>query len=159
MPIEYRVRHDLHLVWAEAQGILLAEDLFEYQRTVWGRPDVQGFHELVDMSGVADIPAPSPDSIRALAALSATMDPPLPGSKFAIVAPDDLAFGLGRMYQTHRELTSTPTKKVAVFRTVPEALSWLGITLEIRPMAEPTPPPAPSPGAVPEHPGPANEGP
>jgi hypothetical protein len=158
MPLEYRIRHDLRLVWAEAHGILLAEDLFEYQRTVWGRPDVQGYHELVDMSGVADIPAPSPEGIRALAALSAAMDPPFPGSKFAIVAADDLAFGLGRMYQTHRELTGTSSKEVAVFRSLPEALAWLGISLETPERTDPGAAPKSSTGESSLPPRPASGG-
>jgi hypothetical protein len=127
MSIDYWIHHDLHLVWAEAQGILTAEDLFEYQRTVWSRPDVQGYDEFVDMTRVSDIPAPSPDGMHTLAALSASMDSPLSHSRFAIVAPDDLAYGLGRMYQTHRDLASNPGKEVAVFRTVQAGLDWLGL--------------------------------
>jgi hypothetical protein len=128
VPIEYQVRHDLRLVWATARGIIWAEDLFEYQRAVWARPDVRGYHELVDMTAVEDIPAPTPEGIRALATLSASMDVPDQGQRFAIVAPDALTFGLGRMYQTHRGFQGS-AKEVAVFRTVPDALSWLGISV------------------------------
>ena len=105
---------------------MTADDLFGYQRTVWSRPDVQGYDELVDMTAVTSIPAPSPDSVHALAALAASMDPPAVRSKFAIIAPDDLAYGLGRMYQTHRGLAGGPRKEVAVFRTVRDGLAWLG---------------------------------
>lgn len=127
MPIKHLIHHDLRLVWAEAQGIITAEDLFEYQRTVWARPDIAGYDELVDMTAVSDIPAPSPDKIQALAALSVAMDPPASRSRFAIVAPDDLAYGLGRMYQTHRGLASNTAKEVGVFRTVQAGLDWLGL--------------------------------
>jgi len=41
------------------------------------------------------------------------------------VAPADLVFGLGRMYETYRGLNERSTKEVAVFRTRPEALDWL----------------------------------
>lgn len=127
MPIDYRIYHDRRLVWAEAQGILTAEDLFEYQRTVWARPDVQGYDELVDMRPVTGIPPPSPATIQALASLSATMDQPASHSKFAIIAPDDLAYGLGRMYQTHRSLMPNSAKEVAVFRTIEAGLQWLDV--------------------------------
>lgn len=54
MPIEYRMYHDRRLVWAEARGILIAEDLFDYQRTVWALLEVQGYDELVDMTAVSE---------------------------------------------------------------------------------------------------------
>ena len=41
--------------------------------------------------------------------------------------PTSLAFGLGRMYQTHRDLVSPGGKQVSVFRTLPAALDWLEI--------------------------------
>lgn len=43
----------------------------------------------------------------------------------AIVAPQDLAFGLGRMYDTYRELSGRSTRQVAVFGSMAEALQWL----------------------------------
>jgi hypothetical protein len=54
------------------------------------------------------------------------MDAPGTSSRFAIVAPDALAFGLGRMYQAYRELRSGGAKQVAVFRTRGEAFAFLG---------------------------------
>jgi hypothetical protein len=126
MPITYRILPDQRLVWAEARGTILAGELFEYQRTVWSRPEVQGFDELVDMTAVTEIPDPSHASLRTLAVLSAGMDAPAGHSKFAIVAPDDLAFGLGRMYQTLRGLLPQGNKEVVVFRAVTAALEWLG---------------------------------
>ena len=55
------------------------------------------------------------------------MDPPHLPSKFAVVAPDDLAYGLGRAYQTHRSLEVRSTKEVRVFRSLGEALDYLGV--------------------------------
>ena len=62
-----------------------------------------------------------------LATLAAEMDLPGQASKFAIVAPAHLSFGLGRMFQTHRELDERSTKTVAVFKTLGDALEFLGI--------------------------------
>lgn len=44
--------------------------------------------------------------------------------KVAIVASDDLTFGLGRIYAGHRE---TPENQMNVFRTVESALEWLDL--------------------------------
>ena len=52
------------------------------------------------------------------------MDAPRSYSKFAIVAPQDLAYGLGRMFETYRELMR-PTRQVGVFRTLSEGLAFL----------------------------------
>jgi hypothetical protein len=62
-----------------------------------------------------------------LAKVSATMDSPENRTKFAIVAPDQLVHGLGRMYQTYRATAPGSTKQVGVFHTLPEAMAFLGI--------------------------------
>src|SRR5205085_328644 len=105
MPIEYRIDTRRGLVVATAHGTLTDEDVFGYQREVWSRPDVAGYDELVDMSRVERIVLPAADRVRELAAVSAAMDDPAPGARFAIYAPTDLAFGLGRMYEVYRGLS------------------------------------------------------
>jgi hypothetical protein len=106
---------------------LTDQDVFDYQQQVWSAPGVAGFNELVDMTEVEEIVPPPSDRVRALANVSAEMDPPDHPSRFAIVASQDLAFGLGRMYGAYRELSPRSTKQVAVFRTRKAALNWLGI--------------------------------
>ena len=126
MPLVYRVDHDARIVLALGTGIITGADVFAYQTDVWSRPEVAGYDELVDMSLVTDIIAPTGDKVRDLATLSATMDHKSTTSKFAIVAQTDVAFGLGRMYQTYRALDRRSTKEVGVFRTMREALIFLG---------------------------------
>jgi hypothetical protein len=46
------------------------------------------------------------------------------GGKTAIVAPEDLAYGLARMYQAFTELEAVPFAHM-VFRSKQEALDWL----------------------------------
>jgi hypothetical protein len=127
MPIDFTIDHDRRLVTARGRGALTTDELFAYQRDVWLCPDVAGYDELVDMSAIEQIVAPSPQQIAQLARISAEMDDPRRRSKFAVVAPQDLAYGLGRMYQTHRNLESHSTKEVRVFRTLSEALEYLGV--------------------------------
>jgi hypothetical protein len=127
MPIDYRIDDARRLVLVHGHGTVTDEEVFAYQREVWSRPDVEGFDELVDMTGVEHIALPSADRVQDLARLSAGMDTCSRASRLAVVAPTDVAFGLGRMYQTHRELDPRSTKEVGVFRTRPEALAFLGI--------------------------------
>jgi hypothetical protein len=126
MPITYRIDPKLRRVIATASGTFTDADVFGYQREVWTRADVAGFDEIVDMTAVdnVDLPVPSSERMKALASESATSDVPTP-SRFAIVAPGDLTFGLGRMYAVYREQDRRSTKEVRVFRSMDEALAWL----------------------------------
>jgi hypothetical protein len=130
MPLEYRIDHRRRVVLARATGTLTHAEVFGYQRDVWARPDVTGYDELVDMSDVERVGLPSVDRITALVSVSAGMDVRAPVTRFAIVAPRDFEFALGRMYAAHRDLDSRSTKRVSVFRTREEALTWLGLTSE-----------------------------
>ncbi len=131
MPIEFRICHGQRLVYAWGRGTLTDREIFEYQRDVWSRPDVAGYDELIDMSAVDHIAEPSRERVRELALLSAAMDAPQTESKFAIVASEDLAFGLGRMYETYRGLSQGSKKQVGVFRSLPEALAFLDVEQEL----------------------------
>jgi hypothetical protein len=126
MPIDHEVDHEHRLVIAKGRGVLTDQDVFEYQRGVWSRPELAGYDELIDMSAVAEIDVPSFQRIRELAQLSAAMDGDAVPSRLAIVAPEDFAFALGRQYEAHRELDKRSTKTVSVFRLIGDALAWLG---------------------------------
>jgi hypothetical protein len=128
MPIDYCIDHSRRLVVARGRGTFSRSDVLGYQREAWSRPELAGYDELVDMTDVVaiEIAAPAGARVRALAAEAAAMDHPASASKFAIVAPDRLAFGLGRMYQTYREHQPGSRKQVGVFTSVGEAWSFLG---------------------------------
>jgi hypothetical protein len=127
MPIEFSIDHEKRLVRAKGSGTLTDEDVFSYQREVWSRAEVAGYNELMNMSDVKQIALPSMDRVRDLAKLSASMDIAKSESKFAVVLAADLAFGLGRMYEMYRDLQAQSTKQVGVFRTLGEALEFLGL--------------------------------
>jgi len=126
MPIEHAIDHARRLVIARGRGTLTDQDIFGYQSAVWSNAEVAGYDELMDMTDVEHIRLQSMDRVQQLAKVSAGMDAPSSTSKFAIVAPDDVAFGLGRMYQTYRSLDKRSTKEVGVFRSWNEALAFLG---------------------------------
>jgi len=127
MPIHYTIDHGHRLVVAAAEGTVTDEDVFGHQREVWSRTELAWYDEIIDMTHAAAIAVPHGDRVRDLAKLSASMDPAGPTSRFAIVAPGDLAFGLGRMFQTLRSLETNSRKQVGVFRTLEEAMSFLGL--------------------------------
>jgi hypothetical protein len=127
MPIFFEVDHERRIVFAEASGRLSDADVFGYQQDVWARADVRGYHELMDTSAVESIEPPSPERVRELAELSAKMDASDTPTRFAIVAPTTIAFGLAKMFQAQRDLQSDSRKEVGVFRTREEALRFLGL--------------------------------
>jgi hypothetical protein len=127
MPIEYSIDHARRLILAKGHGTFTDADIFGYQREVWSRPDVNGYDELIDMSEVKYIALESTGRMRQLAELSAKTDSRSRAAKFAIVAPDDIAFGLGRMYEAYRSVDVRSTKQVSVFRSMTEAFAFLGI--------------------------------
>jgi hypothetical protein len=125
MPIDYRIDGEQRLVVARAHGAVSREEMVAYQVEVWSRPEVAGFSELVDMTDADLTGEAHAEGLLSLAELSAGMDSQTHASRFAIVAPQDLFFGLGREYQVYRELSGGSTKEVGVFRTMDEALRWL----------------------------------
>ena len=125
MPIEYRIDPERRIVLATARGVLTADDLFSYQRSVWSASGLAGFDELVDLGGVTDVPQLSALRARDLAVVAARMDDPAVATRLAIVAPADFAYGLARMYATHRETQEHGRKQVRVFRDMAEAVAWL----------------------------------
>lgn len=125
MSVEYQIDSVRRLVRVTLRGRLTGDELLKFQREVWSRPEVQGFDELVDASGIElDISSRLTSDLRGLAEIAASMDSPS-ASKLAIVASDDFGFGLGRMYATYREATAQGTRAVEVFREMEPALAWL----------------------------------
>ena len=77
-------------------------------------------HVLLDMSGAAGISRRSPDELRATADHFAAYGDRVAAA--AILAPDDLSYGLMRMGET---FFASRGKVAKVFRTRGEALAWL----------------------------------
>ena len=138
MPIEYQIDHVQRRVVTACRGALTETDFRAYQQDVWSRPDVAGYDELVDMTEAGEVLAATGEKLKLLAAVSAAMDARETPSKFAIVAPRAGLYGLGRMYATWRGLQSRSTKQVEVFKTMSEALAWLGSPVAV---ASSVPPP------------------
>lgn len=128
MPIEYHIDPQQRLVSARGLGVFSDADIFTYQREVWSLPLVKGFDELVDMSLVESIAPrmPTGPRIQQLASESAAADDPSVATKFAIVAPSPLAYGLARELQSYRELEPSSTKQIGVFRNLEGAIEFLG---------------------------------
>jgi len=127
MPLAFRLDRESHVIVAAGYGTLSDKHVFDYQHQISSREDTIGYDELVDMTHVKEIALPSTERVRDLAHVAAGTDASRGSSRLAIVAPGDLAFALGRMFQTNRELDPRSRREVGVFRTTKEALAFLRI--------------------------------
>ena len=127
MPLAYRIDREAKLVVAAGYGTLTDADVFRYERETGARSDMIGYDELVDMSSVTAIDMVTDERVEELATEAAVRDAVHGPAKLAIVAPDDIAFGLSRIFQIYRQVEPGSTKNVRVFRTMDAALEFLGI--------------------------------
>ena len=99
------------------------EALAEYQKTVWARPEVREFNELIDFRCVSETSVTS-RGVRDIARLSARMHLP-ESARTALVVDDALSFGMGRMYEGYRGNDDESTRDIRVFKELDAALEWL----------------------------------
>ena len=125
VPIEYDIDFARRIVIVSPRGALTFEEITEYQRQVWTRPDIAGYNELVNMNEVTGINGDTINNVKQLAELSSAMDPSIGPSKLAIVATADFHYGMGRMYKVFRESHPGSPKQVQVFRDYEDAMCWL----------------------------------
>ena len=124
MPLRYQIDDEHRLVQTKGYGVLTDQEVFEYKQSVWSLPQVAGYDELFDVSGVDRVDFPSAERLRELARLSAAMDVRFP-SRVAVVANDLVTFEVARMYEIFRKLDRRSTRDVSVFLKVEEAVAWL----------------------------------
>ena len=137
MPIQYQINTGQRRILAVATGSIGERDLVGYQQDIGSRPELAGFDELIDLSLVDSLLDIHLSTIKHVADLAAAMEHDHPPSKLAIVAPQDIYFGLGRMFEAFRTQSDHTRKQVSVFRSLLEAEQWLA----------PPPPRDPSPPA------------
>jgi hypothetical protein len=125
MPLAYEIDRSRRIVFVRAFGILTPEDFFAYQNEVWSGTELKDYDECVDMSEVTRVIDATGRNMDALATLAVKADDPLHPSKLAIIATNDLHFGLARMYETYRGMQPDNSRLLGIFRSRDEALRWL----------------------------------
>jgi len=127
MPFTYVIDHDRRLILATAEGILTSEEIIGYQQYIQEHPELASYHSLLDMSQMEQIALSSSVQVQDLAQRGASLDVHGPVARLAIVAPSDGAFGMARMFMTWRSLDDRNTKELGVFRSLSDALAFLGL--------------------------------
>ena len=119
MPSSYVIDKERKLVITTAWGDCNADDVLEFRKQVLKDRDFDpSFSQLADFTGVTKVDV-SPDEVRMLA----TKSPFSTQSRRALVADNQVIFGLSKMFGILRNLRGE--KLIRVFRTRSEALDWL----------------------------------
>jgi hypothetical protein len=119
MPAEYRIDRDNKIVLSRAWGKVAIEDFHAHGTRLRADPDFSpDFRQLWDFTEVSE----SVSDFDAMARLAQT-NVFSPTSRRAMLAPSDVVFGVGRMFQMLRE--SKGETGIRVFRDRESALRWL----------------------------------
>lgn len=122
MPIDYTIDSDRNLIASRAWGTLTDGDLAGHVARQLADPRfVPGINALIDFADVIATQL-SPAGIAAVAEAMRGQANVSPDARIAIVAPDPLAFGMSRMYQS---LTDDYLPNLRVFRSRAEAEGWV----------------------------------
>jgi len=123
MPIDYRIDVTRGMVLTTATGILTDQELMAHKRRLLGDAAFHG--DLVELSDVRSVERldVTPEGIGQFVQQDISDARKLEQYRLAIVASEDVVFGMARMYQTR---TSSHLPNVKVFRTLEDAEAWLG---------------------------------
>lgn len=122
MRISYEIDAERRLVVTTVQGEVTAEDLRLHAEAMASDPQRRGtLDEIVDLTGATESSIAT-RAIRDFAQLMREKDRNTPGTKLALVAPANAAFGLARMFEAYRQ---HPSFEIQVFRDGASALRWL----------------------------------
>jgi hypothetical protein len=126
MPMSHSVDAERRLVFCRGWGVLSNQDLHEHYRQIELDPSFRPyFRQLGDLRDVTRLTVDS-TAIAAAASLPVFA----PGTRRALIAESDIAFGLARMFASYAEDIG---QLVRVFRNASDAEAWLA--------EEPTPRP------------------
>jgi hypothetical protein len=128
MPARHEIDNNMKLItttWSgEATDRDLITALLKYQQDIKSQPDYASYNEIVDFSNVIDFQL-STEGIKNLVQTAAKTDVQQIKTKLAIIVSLPIAYGLGRMYEAYRTLTSRQSKEVRVFKNYRDALEWI----------------------------------
>ena len=123
MPIHYEIDADRRLVYEGGHGPATREDFAALIRGLAEDEDFRpGMNGICDFRGLTfDLPT---TEIEELCELMSGNEEAFRGSRFAVIVPRDLEFGLVRMFSLMLE--GAPFQ-VRAFRELEEARLWLGL--------------------------------
>jgi hypothetical protein len=125
MPILHTINEELGVVLSTWVGSVSDENVVgEYRQLYDNKRWKPGFHEIADMRDV-DVSGLTGKGVREVSMMvEGYTAGKCEGFKTAVIASEDLPFGLARMYEA---VSNESPESVMVFRTVEAALEWMGV--------------------------------
>jgi hypothetical protein len=124
MPMTYTIDASQQLVRALGSGVLTDDDVMKHRQALAADPAFTAqMREISDIRSVKDFQV-TPAGVRIMVAADVKMVAAGGMHKLAVVAEENVAYGMSRMYQT---LGEPNIRSVGVFRTYKDAEEWLGI--------------------------------
>lgn len=122
MPISYQIDVKHQLVLTTASGTLTDDDVLQFKFRLVRDPDFRpGMSELSDIRNVEKIEVTT-IGIRQMVEQDKKDAKFIASHRLAMVASDDVVYGMARMYQT---LTESTMDNVKIFRDINEAHAWI----------------------------------
>ena len=126
MPIELRYHDDGAGVVYICTGVVTAADFDKASEEVYSEERIDQLrYQLVDFSATEHLDSNLED-IRRSAEIDAVAANQNPNFVIAVVGPDDLTFGISRMWQA---VVPNSDLRTRVFRSIPDAERWIKDTL------------------------------
>ncbi len=123
MPISVLWLEEHHGVQFTGSGLLTGEECLRANRQVIKDSRLATLRfQIVDLSAVEHYEISAAES-RDLATMDIQAAAIASGVRVAMICPDDLVFGMSRLYAGH----TSPNWQVEVFRQREEAIEWLGL--------------------------------
>jgi hypothetical protein len=120
VPFSIQINQSKQLLFIEGRGVLSDDDVTAMMKGAIAHSEAGDLiGVLLNLTHVDDM-GTSQDAVKWAAATSRRTTP-VHGLRFAVVAPEDIAFGLARMYELLRDQEGS----IHVFREYDPALQWL----------------------------------
>ncbi len=125
MPITIEIKNHPDYVRVTFDGQPSDKELFDYVKSVAINDELLAMRSwLLDCRTIVIKNNISAATMAEVAQSFAALDEKRAGSKVAMVAPEDAAFGMSRMFALQRGDSPVETR---VFREMVKALAWLGL--------------------------------
>jgi hypothetical protein len=119
MPTFFKIFRERRLVMSAVSGVVTIADALAHRENLRKHPDFDpSFSQLVDLSNVTKIEFSHEDVVTFAQDTIFSLN-----SRRAALATCDIAYGLARMFEMHREAKGE--EGLRVFRNLDEALDWV----------------------------------
>ena len=126
MPISFKVLPAAKAICVRCEGIVSLEEILRYEVAVVTDPHFDSEHaEVLDLRAAEKLDVSHADVAR-IVGYEKSHGQYLGSRKVAFIAPADLEFGLGRMYEL---MEGDSPMETQVFRDARTACEWVGVSL------------------------------